>query len=333
MLCYVWVPCAIYFCGRPHIYRAWRTLRISSRANPFSALRFLRPLLRVGAVFSAAMTGTTLYHLSLFPCEEGSSCMPTRRWLEVQAMLMVVQWPVRIALMRGFHQVEEYSRSVQQAADALGQFVHSRTWNLHSYLGGMSAIWLIGGSAYMLWVKPMDDRRGGRLVAAAAPRRHRALCGLLAAHRGHLLLVRLPLPLRAASRLHQHGRRATTEHLVSQLPTLRYGACDETGHSTHRWNLSSCIICLGDFADGENVTALPSCGHYFHRECVAQWLARRHTCPLCQRWDSRPIAEQMRTPMPRDAADDVTNGAAEGAEAAAEGELRHRRHHVIPETM
>ena len=304
------------------------------RANPFSALRFLRPLLRVGAVFSAAMTGTTLYHLSLFPCEEGSSCMPTRRWLEVQAMLMVVQWPVRIALMRGFHQVEEYSRSVQQAADALGQFVHSRTWNLHSYLGGMSAIWLIGGSAYMLWVKPMDTDAGDdslqrlRFVAIA----HFVVFWLRIVATFFWFAYHFRFELPAGDTL-STGRRATAEHLVSQLPTLRYGACDETGHSTHRWSLSSCIICLGDFADGENVTALPSCGHYFHRECVAQWLARRHTCPLCQRWDSRPIAEQMRTPVPRDAADDVTNGAAEGAEAAAEGELRHRRHHVMPETM
>ena len=35
-----------------------------------------------------------------------------------------------------------------------------------------------------------------------------------------------------------------------------------------------------------------SCGHYFHEGFLAQWLSHRRTCPLCQRWDSRPVAEQ-----------------------------------------
>lgn len=43
-----------------------------------------------------------------------------------------------------------------------------------------------------------------------------------------------------------------------------------------------CPICLSDFADGENIRALPSCGHRFHRACIDLWLLRRADCPMCK---------------------------------------------------
>ena len=58
-----------------------------------------------------------------------------------------------------------------------------------------------------------------------------------------------------------------------------------------------CSICLAPLAAGELATKLP-CGHDFHRQCIANWLAvspNKPTCPLCkQRVDLRDLAKSHR---------------------------------------
>ncbi|XP_075508699.1 uncharacterized protein LOC142545401 [Primulina tabacum] len=50
-------------------------------------------------------------------------------------------------------------------------------------------------------------------------------------------------------------------------------------------SLQSCSICLEDFEINPNtdtpVNELP-CEHYFHKDCIAEWLKRHYTCPLCR---------------------------------------------------
>lgn len=48
------------------------------------------------------------------------------------------------------------------------------------------------------------------------------------------------------------------------------------------WREATCPVCLSDFADGEAVSVLPACMHYFHAACVGEWLRARATCPLCR---------------------------------------------------
>ncbi len=58
----------------------------------------------------------------------------------------------------------------------------------------------------------------------------------------------------------------------------------------------TCAICLCDFEDGEQVKHLP-CKHFYHVQCIEQWLGRDITCPLCK--DN--VLEAMRTlfgPLP-----------------------------------
>jgi hypothetical protein len=43
-----------------------------------------------------------------------------------------------------------------------------------------------------------------------------------------------------------------------------------------------CPICLSDFTEGENIRALPGCGHRFHKACIDLWLLRRADCPMCK---------------------------------------------------
>ncbi|KAL6905610.1 hypothetical protein ACP4OV_003211 [Aristida adscensionis] len=46
---------------------------------------------------------------------------------------------------------------------------------------------------------------------------------------------------------------------------------------------TGCAVCLEDFEEGEEVSAMPCArGHEFHPACIAKWLGRSNTCPLCR---------------------------------------------------
>ena len=49
-----------------------------------------------------------------------------------------------------------------------------------------------------------------------------------------------------------------------------------------QFDQDSCVICLSEFENGENVTTLP-CGHDYHTECIKPWLLKRSSkCPICK---------------------------------------------------
>ena len=50
----------------------------------------------------------------------------------------------------------------------------------------------------------------------------------------------------------------------------------------HR-TMDSCAICLGDYAEDDEVAEL-ACDerHYFHANCLEDWLTRKLECPLCK---------------------------------------------------
>ena len=53
-----------------------------------------------------------------------------------------------------------------------------------------------------------------------------------------------------------------------------------TGHSTTE-DEAVCTICLEEFSPGEDIKLLP-CQHFFHVDCINEWLQRDVTCPLCK---------------------------------------------------
>lgn len=45
---------------------------------------------------------------------------------------------------------------------------------------------------------------------------------------------------------------------------------------------TECAVCLCDFEAGDEITQLP-CGHFFHLDCVREWLTKHaRTCPTCR---------------------------------------------------
>ncbi|XP_057839023.1 RING-H2 finger protein ATL57 [Cryptomeria japonica] len=42
-----------------------------------------------------------------------------------------------------------------------------------------------------------------------------------------------------------------------------------------------CVICLGEYQEGEALVALPRCQHNFHVDCIRRWLKCKLRCPIC----------------------------------------------------
>ncbi|KAF3632186.1 putative long chain acyl-CoA synthetase 4-like [Capsicum annuum] len=47
-------------------------------------------------------------------------------------------------------------------------------------------------------------------------------------------------------------------------------------------NDGTCPICLSDYVPKETLRTIPECNHYFHAECIDEWLKLNATCPLCR---------------------------------------------------
>ncbi|XAR71864.1 hypothetical protein NMG60_11018304 [Bertholletia excelsa] len=76
---------------------------------------------------------------------------------------------------------------------------------------------------------------------------------------------------------HEAGNATTglKKSTLRQIPVAVYG--DGTNFSA-----TDCLICLGEFIDGEKVRVLPKCHHGFHVRCIDTWLASHSSCPTCR---------------------------------------------------
>ncbi|KVH90007.1 RING-H2 finger protein ATL22-like [Cynara cardunculus var. scolymus] len=44
----------------------------------------------------------------------------------------------------------------------------------------------------------------------------------------------------------------------------------------------TCAICLSDYKPKESLRTIPECNHYFHADCIDEWLKLNATCPVCR---------------------------------------------------
>ncbi|TVU27290.1 hypothetical protein EJB05_29956, partial [Eragrostis curvula] len=73
------------------------------------------------------------------------------------------------------------------------------------------------------------------------------------------------------------------EQLLERIPDVPYrelpGAKGSSGGEDRE---DTCVICQAAYEDGEKCNLLPGCKHMFHKACIATWLRKRITCPLCR---------------------------------------------------
>lgn len=78
--------------------------------------------------------------------------------------------------------------------------------------------------------------------------------------------------------------RGLKRSTIRQIPTTNYHIA--TGGVTAGNNnvimSTDCIICLGEFMEGEKIKVLPKCKHGFHSKCIDTWLLSHSTCPTCR---------------------------------------------------
>jgi len=72
----------------------------------------------------------------------------------------------------------------------------------------------------------------------------------------------------------------TPEEYLGQLPIqkVNQGFLDRTNEEGEKFN---CMICLSEYELDEEIKTLP-CLHFFHSECLNEWLTRSRNCPVCK---------------------------------------------------
>ncbi|KAK4420769.1 RING-H2 finger protein ATL17 [Sesamum alatum] len=73
--------------------------------------------------------------------------------------------------------------------------------------------------------------------------------------------------------------RGLSQDTIKELPVYQF--CN--AQTTSSFSEASCAICLQDLNDGESARMLPSCKHFFHLDCIDQWLTRQGNCPICRK--------------------------------------------------
>ncbi|KDP25298.1 hypothetical protein JCGZ_20454 [Jatropha curcas] len=79
------------------------------------------------------------------------------------------------------------------------------------------------------------------------------------------------------------------------LPTIELYPKTLLGESRRlpKPNDNTCPICLCEYEPKETLRTIPECNHYFHADCIDEWLKMNATCPLCR---NLPRVSSLGTP-------------------------------------
>ncbi|XP_022740335.1 RING-H2 finger protein ATL80-like [Durio zibethinus] len=81
-----------------------------------------------------------------------------------------------------------------------------------------------------------------------------------------------------ASQAQASANRGLKKKVLQSLPKLTYMYDKDAA----KFASVECAICLGEFAEGDEIRVLPQCGHVFHVGCVDTWLGSHSSCPSCR---------------------------------------------------
>lgn len=105
---------------------------------------------------------------------------------------------------------------------------------------------------------------------------HTFAIGILGLIYGSLYLYYLANP-----QLIRRPLSGLNEQEIENLPIRKFDS-EEMNDPATPGLAKECVICLENFKHQEEVTALPSCTHAFHKGCIAEWVKKRPHCPYCR---------------------------------------------------
>ncbi|XP_037444581.1 probable E3 ubiquitin-protein ligase ATL45 [Triticum dicoccoides] len=120
------------------------------------------------------------------------------------------------------------------------------------------------------------------------------LCALLCACPCASALTTAPAPAPVAGAKdpgsqHRSPAAQVPEPVAVEKPRLRYFLYSATAATTEGdggvrgASVVVCSICLEALVDGAECSEVPACRHVFHWGCLALWITKKNTCPLCRR--------------------------------------------------
>ncbi|GJX14696.1 zinc finger, RING/FYVE/PHD-type containing protein [Tanacetum coccineum] len=115
-------------------------------------------------------------------------------------------------------------------------------------------------------------------------------------------------PMDRVSQVQQLANRGIKRKIIEVIPKFTYSSKNEDrGHGNSGMLCSSeCVICLGEYVDGDEIRVLPQCGHGFHVGCIDTWLISHSSCPWCRQilvsskcktWGKVPIVSPAEVPL------------------------------------
>ncbi|KNA20512.1 hypothetical protein SOVF_051670 [Spinacia oleracea] len=111
------------------------------------------------------------------------------------------------------------------------------------------------------------------------------LCALLCAL-GLNSIVRCALRCLTGQHHHRHRQEVSEAYVGSVNRGLKRSTIRQIPTTIYRIATSvmstDCMICLGEFTEGENIKVLPKCKHGYHSKCIDTWLLSHSTCPTCR---------------------------------------------------
>jgi len=237
------------------------------RRDPAAASQLIRSVALFSAVGNAAVGISCTLFLSRYWSRCSECDRPLRWWLLVQAVLQLVQLPVRVVLLVSVRQVEAEGGSIEACMMSV---TASPAWRASKTVALLQYGWFVLGMVWWMHTESCPDCPGISKLTASVM--------VLSAARAVAALFIFRLLFMQAGGANEGEAApqisAATASQIAALPVERFSANESDDPE------ATCSICLTEYTDGSMMRRLP-CGHDFHRRCVDKWLQRNKRCPLC----------------------------------------------------
>jgi E3 ubiquitin-protein ligase RNF38/44 len=72
------------------------------------------------------------------------------------------------------------------------------------------------------------------------------------------------------------------DEMSKSLTNTIYCSSDLMQEEEEEAEEETCVICLEEYKDMEDVGTLKACSHHYHVSCVRKWLSMKKVCPICK---------------------------------------------------